>query len=95
MSYRLTDQAAEDVQHIYTEGSRLFGLEQAGRYHARLRQTFEVLAHFPELARERLEITPAVRIHRCGAHVVIYIVDEVDVLIVRVRHGHEDWVNDL
>jgi toxin ParE1/3/4 len=92
MGYRLTRKAADDLHQIYLEGMRLFGAEQAALYHARLRQTFEILSANPLIARERLEINPPVRIHPCGSHVVVYVTeDQGSILIVRVRHGREDW----
>lgn len=61
----------------------------------RLGEAFETLAAHLKLVRERLEITPPVRIHSCGAHVIIYFAEASgDVLILRVRHGREDWAND-
>ena len=92
MGYRLTRTAAADIRHIYGEGARLFGEARAARYHARLRHTFDLLAENPGLARERPELSPPVRVHPCGSHVVIYTVEgDGRVLIVRVRHGREDW----
>lgn len=71
----------------------LFGLAQAERYHARLQRAFDLLAANPTMARERSELSPPVRIHPCGSHIILYIVvADSDVLIVRVRHGREDWV---
>jgi toxin ParE1/3/4 len=35
---------------------------------------------------------PSVRIHPSAAHVIVDAAD--DVLIVRVRHGREDWLED-
>lgn len=94
MGYRLTRRAAADIRHIYSEGLRLFGAAQAARYHARLTRTFEMLADNPELARERAELSPPVRIHPCGAHIVVYRIEEDGgVLIIRVRHGREDWAD--
>ena len=92
MGYRLTRKAAADIRHIYLESARRFGPAQAERYHVRLRHTFDLLAENPGLARERTELSPPVRVHPCGSHVVIYVVeDDGTVLIVRVRHGREDW----
>lgn len=71
----------------------MFGLAQAERYHARLQRTFELLADNPEMARERPELSPPARIHPCGSHIVIYVVHDDGVLIVRVRHGREDWAD--
>ena len=95
MSYRLTRKAEQDVIQAYLDGAREFGIDQAEAYHARLERTFELLADTPRLARERTELSPPVRIHPCGAHVIVYLVDENDdVLIVRLRHGREDWADE-
>jgi len=41
------------------------------------------------------ELLPPLRIRRFRAHLVVYRIDANDeVFIVRVRHGHEDWVNE-
>jgi toxin ParE1/3/4 len=35
-----------------------------------------------------------VRVHPCGSHIIIYTVNKAGgVLIVRVRHGREDWAD--
>lgn len=35
------------------------------------------------------------RIHPFEAHIVVYTIEEGEgVLIVRVRHGHEDWAGE-
>ncbi len=95
MAYRLAKTAAKDLRQIYVEGVRLFGPDQAAHYHAQLGAAFETLAAHPKLARERPEISPPVRVHSCGVHVVIYLAEAGgDVLILRVRHGREDWTND-
>ena len=47
------------------------------------------------MARLRSELSPPMRVHPCGSHVILYVVDvERGVVIVRVRHGREDWMND-
>ena len=92
MAYRLTNKAAEDIANIFVEGVRLFGAEQAGKYHSGMAKVFQILAKNPELARERDEIIPPVRIHPYGSHLIVYVVESGrDVLVIRVRHGHEDW----
>ncbi|MCB1516931.1 MAG: type II toxin-antitoxin system RelE/ParE family toxin [Hyphomicrobiaceae bacterium] len=95
MNYRLTGQAEEDILRIFVEGARLFGIDQAERYHLELTRLFELIAANPKLARERMEISPPVRMHPHKAHLIIYVTDEVGkVLIVRVRHAHEDWESE-
>lgn len=92
-AYRFTRTATDDLVAIYLEGLEQFGLVQADRYHHGLQRTFEFLAENPRAARLREEISPPVRAHPFKAHIIIY--DEVGdgVLILRVRHGREDWVS--
>lgn len=95
MSFRLTRKAETDILDIYRYGAATFGIAQADAYHERLDATFRLLADQPLLARERTELDPQVRIHPCGAHIVVYVVTENHgVLIVRVRHASEDWMAD-
>ena len=92
MGHRLTRKAAEDLRRIYAEGIEHFGAPQAARYHERFRRMFELIAQNPQIARERPELSPPVRVHPCGSHVIVYILDDSgEVLILRVRHGREDW----
>src|SRR5690625_3225382 len=92
MGYRLSVKAEEDAIDIFCVGVDQFGLYQAERYHKRLERCFRFLADNPLAARERVEITPAVRIYPVEAHLVVYRVDDSgDIFIVRIRHGHEDW----
>ena len=47
------------------------------------------------MARQRRELSPPMRIHPFKAHLLIYRIEEDgDILIVRVRHGHEDWTDE-
>ena len=88
-------EAQQDLDRIYTRGAELFGEAQADVYATGLVRTFQFLASYPRAARERTEIDPSVRGHPYKSHVVIYVVDGDDILIVRVRHGHEDWLASL
>jgi toxin ParE1/3/4 len=94
VAYRLTRAAAEDIRHVYREGKRLFGVRQADLYHLFLESIFEMLAQNPESARERTEISPPVRVHPCGAHLVVYLkTEDGNVLVLRVRHARENWIS--
>lgn len=96
MSYRLTRQAAEDVRRIYRRGVETFGEAQAEAYHIHLEHVFSLIAENPRMARERLEITPPVRAHATGSHLVIYSVEPSgNVLIVAVPNAREDWQDNL
>jgi toxin ParE1/3/4 len=94
MAYRLTHKAEEDLTEVFLSGIRDFGVIQAEAYLEELVQTFDLLADNPEIGRLREEFRPAVRIHPHGAHIVIYRDVDADVLIIRIRHGREDWRHD-
>ena len=92
MGFRLTRQAEIDLVEIAQAGIRLFGENQAARYHDELFDLFDLIAANPRIAPERSEIYPPVQIHPFKAHLVVYVVEGAgDVLIIRVRHGHENW----
>ncbi|MEO3416202.1 type II toxin-antitoxin system RelE/ParE family toxin [Roseovarius sp. CAU 1744] len=94
MGYHLSQEAEEDITSIAAIGIAEFGLDQARRYHDGLFELFGLLATNPEMARERMELHPPVRIHRYRSHMVIYRIDGHDITIIRVRHGREDWMSD-
>ncbi|HEV7317878.1 MAG TPA: type II toxin-antitoxin system RelE/ParE family toxin [Ensifer sp.] len=95
MGFLLSRAAEDDVIAIAEQGIRLFGATQARRYHNELFSVFEMVAANPRMARERLELSPPMRIHPFKAHLVVYQIEPSDdILIVRVRHGHEDWMSN-
>lgn len=91
MTWRTTHVADLDIANIYAHGERTFGAEQAERYQNGLFQAFDMVAANPRLSHERLEITPPVRLHPYGAHVIVYTLQDAGILIVRVLHGRQDW----
>lgn len=92
MNYRLSKEAEQDILNIFLHTAEEFGIDQAESYHDKLSACFEFLADNPSAAPLRPEITPPVRIHPIGAHIVVYTLDEEGSLfVIRVRHQHEDW----
>ena len=94
LNYRLTESADIDLFQLYLEGLADFGAHQADLYFKRLEQTFETLAANPKIAREHIEIMPPVRVHPCGSHMIVYEIDVLGVLILRVRHHRENWMEN-
>lgn len=82
--------AETDLSGIWCHGAHNWGIEQADRYTNGLFALFDLLADFPEMARERREFTPAVRIHPSGAHLVIYRADGQGIEIIRILHAHQN-----
>ena len=61
--------------------------------HKRLIQVFQLLAENPLAAPLRPELTAEIRVYPVGSHIVIYTARKQDILILRIRHAHEDWLN--
>lgn len=94
VGYKLTRKAEEDFIQIYLTGIAEFGEVVAEKYQAGLRAAFEFLSEYPYAARERDEISPPVRAHPHKSHLVVYIIEGNDILILGIRHGREDWVSN-
>ena len=93
-AWRLAQRADDDILAVYLQGYEMFGERQADRYHDELHALFQKLADHPGMARVRSEIAPPVRAFSFKAHVVIYEDAPDGIVVLSVRHGHEDWQND-
>lgn len=91
MAYKLSAQAEQDFYDIYAEGAARFGVAQAEKYQAGLLHTLSLIADNPQMARERSEITPPVRIHPYQAHLIIYMVRSAEIFVLRLPRGSRDW----
>jgi toxin ParE1/3/4 len=91
VSYRLSRRAEQDLIEIYVASAQMFGLAQAECYQDAVEAALDLIAQFPQIGRERTELRPPVRIHPCKSHIIMYLLDEHGPLIVRIRHGREDW----
>lgn len=93
MSYRLSAAADADLVHLYLESVREFGTNVADSYYSQLEKTLQIIADNPKIARERPEIKPAVRVHPFKSNLIIYDIDGEGVVILRVRHHRENWLD--
>lgn len=80
----------EDLSGIWLHGASVWGVEQAERYADGLFAVFDLLAEFPEMARERGEFKPPVRVHPSGSHLVLYRQDGQGIEIIRILHAHQN-----
>ncbi|PTS74308.1 plasmid stabilization protein ParE [Sphingomonas sp. HMWF008] len=92
--HRLSKQARIDARAIYTRSAELFGTHQADAYAEGLNRTFRFLADHPRAARERVEIRPPIRAFAYKSHLILYVIEGQDILILRIRHAHEDWLSN-
>jgi len=92
MAYTVSQAADADIDALFDLGIDLFGQAQAENYVAGLIKTLEFLASFPRAARLRDDLPSPIRAYPYKAHLILYDIDDTDdIVIVRVRHGHEDW----
>lgn len=93
-TYPLTKAAERDLAQIAAYTIETFGVEQALAYRDGLIGCFQFLAEHPKSARLRHELNPPARARRFQSHLIVY--DERPdggVIILRVRHGREDWLD--
>ncbi|MGB3314748.1 MAG: type II toxin-antitoxin system RelE/ParE family toxin [Albidovulum sp.] len=93
--YRLTPAAEDDLAAIWRFTAERWSDDQADRYLDALVMTFETIADFPAIARERSEFTPPIRIHPSGAHLVIYLDGQGGGTVLRVLHNRQDLLHAL
>ncbi|MGK0493191.1 MAG: toxin ParE1/3/4 [Sphingomonas echinoides] len=92
--HRLSREARIDFKAIYTRSAELFGIQQADAYADGLLRTFRFLAEHPRAARERLETRPPIRAFAYKSHLILYVLEDHDIVILRIRHVHEDWLSN-
>ncbi len=95
MPYKTTPEANIDLIDIYVQSFKKFGERQAEKYFAELERCFQLLSETPLICRERTELTPPVRIHHHGRHLIIYVIRDNLILIVRILHDSMDLPRHL
>lgn len=90
-TYRLTPAAQNDLEDIWLYTARQWSPPQADRYTDILEDTFERLLFMPEIARERLEFDPPVRIHPSAEHLIVYRIEPGFLSILRVLGARQNW----
>ena len=90
-TYRLTPAAQNDLADIWLYTAQQWSVTQADRYTDILEDTLERLLFMPEMARERPEFDPPVRIHPSADHLIIYRIENDHLSILRVLGASQDW----
>jgi toxin ParE1/3/4 len=87
----LTPAAQRDLEDIWLYTAQTWSMAQADRYSDIMEDTFDRLLFMPEMARERSEFDPPVRIHPSAEHLIIYRVERDQLVILRVLGAGQDW----
>ncbi len=95
MKLELTALARRDLLQIASHGARRFGLAASRAYKERIGRALKAIQHMPELARVQPGISAPVRIHPVGSHVILYMLTNNGIQVLRVLHGHQNWIEHL
>jgi toxin ParE1/3/4 len=89
--YRLSPAAQNDLSGIWDYTALMWSPDQADAYLRGLAEKLDVLCVHPEIARERREIDPPVRLHSYRSHLIIYRIEDDHLAIIRVVHRRQHW----
>ena len=84
--YRLSPEAENDLESIWSYTSEEWGLQQANHYTDQLIAGFTNLASQPQRGQDVNYIHPGYRRHRLGRHSVYYRITEHGIAIIRILH---------
>ena len=93
--YELYPEAERDLETIWEYSVEHWGTQQALDYLDELNKAFSLLAHSPQITRERTEFNPAVRIFPHAHHLIVYVISGTRIEIVRILHGSMDIESQL
>ncbi len=96
MTYRLSNEARNDLREIYTYSYDNFGVHQADNYYDGLLSCFELLSDNPHMGRAFNEVIQGLRRHEHESHVIYYEIEEdMNVLILRILGANQDPARHL
>lgn len=89
--YRLSPAALTDLEAIWDYTARTWSVGQAGNYIRVIAHDMALLVRHPEIARERTEIRPPVRLYRSESHLIIYRIEAGWLQVLRIVHARQSW----
>jgi toxin ParE1/3/4 len=91
VAHRLAPEAAADLDAIWYYMARESGeAEIADHLVESIAARFALLVSFPQLGRRRDDLRPGLRSFPVGEYLILYRIEEADVLVLHVTHGHRD-----
>ncbi len=88
-TYRLSEEAKDDLTGIHQYGVREFGETQADDYFWKIIQKLDVVAETPLLYQEVPEIREGYRRSVCGVHSIYYRFDGTNVDIMAILRSQD------
>ena len=91
MAHRVAPQAEVDLDNIwYYIATESGSIDLADRWMDSLTGRFLLLTRHPHIGRSRDELGAGMRSFPVGEYIIVYCVEDSDVLILRVVHGRRD-----
>jgi toxin ParE1/3/4 len=90
-SFRLSVEAAGDIEAIGDFGITTFGFTQALKYHLALESRFELLGQFPRIGSPTYDLRPGLYRYSYESHTIFYTIESDHVFIVRVLYAGADF----
>ncbi|WP_454277218.1 type II toxin-antitoxin system RelE/ParE family toxin [Roseovarius sp. MBR-154] len=69
----------------------MWSVGQAETYIRAIASDVSLLLQHPEIARERLEIRPPVRVSRSGSHLILYRIEASWLELLLIVHARQNW----
>lgn len=88
-TYRLSEEAKNDLTGIHQYGVREFGETQADDYFWKIIQKLDVVAETPELYQKVPEIREGYRRSVCGVHAIYYRIDGNTVEVMAILKSQD------
>ena len=83
---RFSNRSEADLLDIFAYGITQLGVAQAERYRADLEACFQLIAERPLMGRLARNVTPNIRRHEHGRHVIFYEPDGDGVIVLALIH---------
>jgi len=84
--YDISSEADTDIQDIFWDSAKQWGIERAARYIEALHQTFENLAEFPHLGKDAGYLRRGYLRFTSGSHMIYFQKTDTGIFIVRILH---------
>jgi toxin ParE1/3/4 len=89
--YRLRPAAQTDLENIWRYTAEQWSPDQADRYTDRLDTTLDLPVSLPDIARERREFQPPIRIHPTARHLIVYRIEGNQLEVLRILGQRQNW----
>lgn len=93
--YQVSKKAQDDIRGIGRYTQAQWGKAQRLKYLSGMDSQFQLLAKNPDLAVERDEFDPPVRLFQYQKHLIVYLAKEGGILVIRVLHENMDIVSKI